>query len=128
MVKIAKESANRAYTPYSKFKVGAAILTKTGKIYSGCNIENVSYGLTICAERVAIFKALSEGERNFSQLIIYSQTKDFTMPCGACLQVLAQFCRNLKIIIVNQSLKKKTYQLKNLLPKSFRLSHLKNLT
>lgn len=81
-----------AYVPYSNFKVGAALITKDGKIYKGCNIENSSYGLSNCAERTAIFKAVSEGKKNFQALVVTGDTKGPISPCGACRQVIAEFC------------------------------------
>lgn len=89
LLSIAKEAQGNSFAPYSDFTVGAAILTRNGKIFSGCNIENVSFGLTICAERVALFKAVSEGEKDFLALAIYAPK--LVTPCGACLQVLSQF-------------------------------------
>jgi cytidine deaminase len=120
LVNVAKKASKFAYAPYSKFKVGAAILTSSGKIYSGANIENASYGLTVCAERVAIFKALSEGEKDFKSIAIYTKTKDFTKPCGACRQVLSEFNPNLSVIIVNNSGKIKKTSISKLLPNPFR--------
>lgn len=119
LIKTAKIASRFAYAPYSKFQVGAALLTKSGRIFAGCNIENVSYGLTVCAERVAIFKAISEGEKIFKAIAIYTKTKDFTLPCGACLQVLAEFTKDLTIILVNRNGKTKTYPLSELLPHRF---------
>ena len=95
----AREAMGYAYAPYSNFRVGAAISTKDGKIWTGCNIENVSSGLTICAERVAILKAISEGYPNFEWLVIVAD--DLTYPCGACRQVLKEFVVDLKITLVD---------------------------
>ena len=114
-----KMAGRFAYAPYSKFRVGAALLTKSGKIFTGCNVENGSYGLTVCAERVAVFKAVSQGEKNFKAIVIYTNTKQFTLPCGACLQVLNEFAKDLKIITVNRCGKSKTYRLAQLLPYPF---------
>jgi cytidine deaminase len=119
LIKTAKKASTHAYAPYSKFKVGAALLTKSGKIYSGANIENASYGLTVCAERIALFKAKSEGDKDFQALAIYTKTKDFTLPCGACRQVLAEFNPNLSIIIINASSEIKKFSLSKLLPHPF---------
>ncbi|MBA4601213.1 cytidine deaminase [Thermoactinomyces mirandus] len=88
----AKKGRKHAYVPYSRFKVGAALLTKDGKVIHGANIENASYGLTNCAERTAVFKAVSENEHSFSAIAIVADTKDPVSPCGACRQVLAEFC------------------------------------
>ncbi len=119
LIKAAKQASQLAYAPYSKFRVGAALLTKSGKIFTGCNVENKSYGLTICAERVAVFKAVSQGEKNFIAIALYTNTKEFTLPCGACLQVLYEFAKDLLIIIVNRFSKSKTYRLAQLLPYPF---------
>jgi len=98
----AVEARNKAYTPYSKFKVGAAVLTKNSNVFQGCNIENASYGLTNCAERTAIFKAVSEGENGFEAIAIVGETDGPISPCGACRQVIAEFCdENTKIILAN---------------------------
>lgn len=96
---IAKAAAARenAVAPYSGFKVGAALETKDGHIYTGCNIENVSYGLTVCAERVALWKALSEGAREFRQIAIVTDAAAVTPPCGACRQLLWEYCGNIEI-------------------------------
>lgn len=93
----ASGALEKAYSPYSKFKVGAAILTKSGKVFTGCNVENASYGLTVCAERVAVFKALSEGERDFEAMAVCSEGG--AQPCGACRQVLHEFAPELRIIL-----------------------------
>jgi cytidine deaminase len=119
LIKSAKKASRFAYAPYSKFKVGSALLTKSGKIFLGCNVENRSYGLTVCAERIAIFKAVSEGEKDFRAIAIYTPTKDFTLPCGACLQVLAEFANDLTVILANRYGKTKNYQLSELLPYRF---------
>lgn len=98
----AVDARNKAYTPYSKFKVGAAVLTKNNMVFQGCNIENASYGLTNCAERTAIFKAVSEGKNEFEAIAIVGETDGPISPCGACRQVIAEFCdENTKIILAN---------------------------
>lgn len=97
--KIARENA---YVPYSKFKVGAALLTKEGKLYHGCNIENAAYSMTNCAERTAMFKAVSEGERDFASLAVVADTEGPVSPCGACRQVIAEFCKpNMPVYLIN---------------------------
>ncbi|MCZ8536066.1 cytidine deaminase [Paenisporosarcina quisquiliarum] len=97
--KIARENA---YVPYSKFKVGAALLTKEGKVYHGCNIENASFSMTNCAERTAIFKAVSEGVRDFASLAVVADTEGPVSPCGACRQVIAEFCEpNMPVYLIN---------------------------
>lgn len=99
LVQEAAEARRRAYIPYSHFAVGAALLTRSGKVYTGCNIENASYGLTVCAERVAIWKAVSEGEREFVALAVV--TADGVSPCGACRQVLAEFAPEMSVLIAD---------------------------
>ncbi len=125
LINEAFSAMNFSYSPYSSFKVGAALLTKSGKIYSGCNIENASYSPTNCAERTAIFKAVSEGETDFDSIVIVSQNKystnSFCPPCGVCRQVLAEFCdsEHFKIILAKSTVEYKIYTLKDLLPLSF---------
>ena len=116
----AKGASKNAYAPYSGFKVGAALLTKEGKIFTGCNVENSSYGLTMCAERTAIFKAVSEGYKNFSEMVIYVDSDILFTPCGACRQVISEFSNNLKITIISNKEKFET-NIKELLPYSFDL-------
>src|SRR5579872_2981819 len=99
----AHHAKEKAFAPYSKFKVGAALLGKSGKVYLGCNVENASYGATICAERVAVVKAISEGEKEFSSIAIVSSSGDFTYPCGMCRQVMSEFGLNLNMIFSNGS-------------------------
>ena len=116
LMKEALAAQEKAYSPYSKFKVGAALLTKDGKIFTGCNIENVSYGMTICAERVAIFKAISEGHTDFEAIAISTSSGEAVYPCGACRQVLAEFNPKIEIFVNHDE---KSYHLFDLLPKSF---------
>ncbi len=120
LIKMARDAMKNAYAPYSGFSVGAALLTESGKVYTGCNVENSSYGLTICAERVAVFKAVSEGEHQFLKIAIVSSSNELTFPCGACRQVLYEFADDMEIILEN---KEGIYvtRLKDLLPKGFRL-------
>lgn len=92
LLQLAKEARQQAYVPYSKFPVGAAIITKDGKVYQGCNIENASFSLTNCAERTAIFKAVSEGETAFEAIAVIADTAGPVSPCGACRQVMVEFC------------------------------------
>ena len=120
LIELAKKAMQNAYAPYSKFKVGAAVLTKNGKVYTGCNVENSSYGLTMCAERVAVFKAVSEGEREFYKIAIVSSAGKKTFPCGACRQVLYEFSDNMEIILEEDGEIYKT-SLKDLFPEGFRL-------
>ena len=117
----AKNAMNNAYAPYSKYKVGAAIATKTGQIFTGCNIENVSYGATICAERCAALKAISEGYKEFTKIAIVSSSKDFTYPCGICRQFLAEFGTDIKFVLSNNKGEIKEKMLKELLPEAFNM-------
>lgn len=118
LLEAAKKAREFAYSPYSKFKVGAAVLAKSGSIYTGCNIENASYGLTNCAERTAIFKAIAAGEVNLTALAVVADTKEPVSPCGACRQVMAEFKIN-KIIMGNLQGKMREVTLAELLPFSF---------
>jgi cytidine deaminase len=113
------KARDMAIAPYSGFKVGAVIETKDGKFYSGHNIESSSYSLTICAERVALFKALSEGAREFERIYITTSSEEFCTPCGACRQVLYDFAPNLEVVLVTVSGKTKSFELKSLLPEAF---------
>src|ERR1700744_827681 len=108
-----------APAPFSKFLVGAALEDSSGRVHTGCNVENATYGLTICAERVAIFKAISEGARKFQRIAIAADTDNLTPPCGACRQILWEFCGDVPVILVNLHGKTETYQLKDLFPKAF---------
>ncbi len=118
LIEKALEAKKNAYVPYSNFHVGAAILTDDGSIYTGCNIENASYSPTICAERTAIFKAVSEGKRNIKKIAIVGDS-DMTYPCGVCRQVIREFGKDAEIIIANFKNEFKVYKLEDLLPHSF---------
>ena len=119
----AKEVMNNAYAPYSNFKVGAAILTENGDVYTGCNIENASYGATICAERTAAVKAVSEGHRRFLKIAIVSMEGTYTYPCGMCRQFLSEFMTEDGMVIVEDSTEGiKEIAFKELLPLSFSLN------
>ncbi len=120
LVKEAIKAKDNAYCPYSKFRVGAALLTRK-KIYTGSNIENSSYGLTICAERVAVFKAVSEGDSDFIEIAISSDTDRFVYPCGACRQVLSEFVKDIKITLVNKTGKQKIVYLNEIFKEGFLL-------
>ncbi|MEF3244710.1 MAG: cytidine deaminase [Caldisericaceae bacterium] len=126
LIKEAFNAMDFAYVPYSQFKVGAALLTKSGKVFTGCNIENSSYGATVCAERVAIFKAVSSGEKDFDTIVIATNTNEPSPPCGICRQVMSEFSSELKIVLVNNKGKIIETNLKELLPLSFTKDNLKN--
>lgn len=116
----AKKAASKAYAPYSKFRVGSALLTKSGNIYSGCNVENASYGLTTCAERNAIANAIaSEGAIEIEQLVVYTPTETATPPCGACRQVIYEFTRKGEIHSYCDSDQSTTHKISELLPGAF---------
>lgn len=123
LMHMAQEARNNSYSPYSHFRVGAALLTKDGKVYTGCNIENAAYSATNCAERTAIFKAVSEGEREFVALAIVGgregETAEFCAPCGVCRQVISEFCPKEFEILLGKEDKFKVYTLDQLLPFSF---------
>ncbi|PEA52952.1 cytidine deaminase [Bacillus pseudomycoides] len=121
----ANKMLSKAYIPYSKFPVGAALVTKDCKIYTGCNIENASYGLCNCAERTAIFKAVSEGERDFSYLVVTGNTDGPISPCGACRQVIAEFCDpQMPVLLTNQKGDEKEVTVEQLLPGAFSIDDL----
>ena len=125
LVEAALKVRERAYAPFSKFKVGAAVLTKSGKIYIGCNIESASYGLTVCAERVAIWKAVSEGEREFTNVAVVADTEELTPPCGVCRQIIWEFCGDIPVTFANLHGKTETVQMKEILPRAFDTKFLK---
>ncbi len=121
----AKESA---YVPYSHFRVGAALLTKSGRIFTGCNIENASYSATNCAERTAVFKAVSEGEREFTAIVVNGDNGDYLPPCGICRQVLAEFCdmETFQVILANSPEDYQVVTLDKLFPGAFQAENLKS--
>lgn len=120
LVSEATHMLDRAYVPYSKFPVGAALLTKDGEVYGGCNIENASYGLSNCAERTAIFKAVSEGVTSFDYLVVTGNTEHPISPCGACRQVLAEFCEaDMPVLLTNKKGNIKETTVAGLLPGAF---------
>ncbi|MEW6189885.1 MAG: cytidine deaminase [Actinomycetota bacterium] len=119
LIEIAKQARLKAYAPYSNFRVGAALLASDGRIFTGCNIENASYGLSICAERVALLKAVSEGCSDFIKLVIVTDTKEPCSPCGACRQVLFEFNPDISILMVNLEGKQLVMTARELLPKPF---------
>jgi cytidine deaminase len=124
LITAATQARENAHAPYSNFRVGAALSSSSGRIFSGCNVENATYGLTICAERVAIFKAISEGERGFSAIAVVTDTEALTPPCGACRQLLWEFCGDVPVTMANLKGKRETLQMKELFPKPFDDSNL----
>jgi cytidine deaminase len=120
----AKQARENAHAPYSNFRVGAALRSTSGRIFTGCNVENASYGLTMCAERVAIFKAISEGERGFSALAVVTDADSLTPPCGACRQLIWEFCGDIPVTIANLKGQTDVMQMRDLFPKPFDDSNL----
>jgi cytidine deaminase len=120
----ARAARENAVATFSNFRVGAALLAKSGRIYSGCNVENASYGLTICAERVAIFKALSEGERGFDAIAVVTDAEKLTPPCGACRQIIWEFCGDAEVILGNLKGKMEVHRMSALFPHPFDVSNL----
>jgi cytidine deaminase len=121
LIEKARATRGNAHAPYSQFKVGAAILAKSGKVYTGANVENSSYGLTVCAERVALYCGVSQGEREFVKLALVSDREEPAIPCGACCQVLSEFNPDMEIICANLEGITKKITLKRLLPSFFRI-------
>ncbi len=119
LVEAARAAREHAVADFSHFRVGAALETATGEIISGCNIENATYGLTVCAERVAIFKALSEGKRSFRRIAVVADTQSPTPPCGACRQIIWEFCGDAEVIIANLTTVSATLRMSELLPLPF---------
>ncbi len=126
LIRAAEKAKKNSYSPYSKLRVGAAVLTKSGKLFTGCNIENSSYSLTICAERTAIFKAVSEGYREFKAISIVSDLKEYIPPCGACRQVLFDLAGNVDVILLNGKKEIKISKLSSYLPMPFNNSIFKS--
>ena len=119
LIETAKAARVRSVAPFSNFMVGAAVKTDAGVVYTGCNIESASYGLTVCGERVAIWKALSEGERHFTQLAIVADTEALTPPCGTCRQIIWEFARDATIVLANLRGESEIVSIRELLPKGF---------
>jgi len=124
LISAAKDARLNAHAPFSDFRVGAALRAASGRIFGGCNVENATYGLTICAERVAIFKAMSEGERGFDVISVVTDTDTLTPPCGACRQLIWEFCGDVPVILSNLKGKTETIQMRDLFPKPFDSSNL----
>jgi len=120
LIEKAIEAMHKAYAPYSNFKVGAALLTKSGRIFTGCNVENASFGLSICAERVAIFSAVSAGELQFEKLVVVANTDSPVSPCGACRQVMSEF-GDFEVLLVNTRGELVRTRVSELLPRAFKL-------
>lgn len=125
LIEAAKQARTQSVAPFSNFLVGAAVRTAGGKVYTGCNIESASYGLTVCAERVAIWKALSEGEREFTELAVVADTDTLTPPCGTCRQIIWEFARNATIVFANLDGKSEEFHMAELLPRAFDARFLK---
>src|ERR1700720_2566195 len=119
LIEAALAARKNAHAPFSHFQVGAAIEDSDGHIHTGCNVENATYGLTICAERVAVFKAMSEGARKFRRIAIAADTEELTPPCGACRQILWEFYGDIEILLCNPRGKSEVVRLKELLPRAF---------
>lgn len=124
LLEAALEARTHAHAPYSRFLVGAAVEDDTGRIHTGCNVENATYGLTICAERLAVFKAISEGARRFRRVAIAADTATLTPPCGACRQILWEFCGDVEVTLVNVAGVSETFRLKEIFPRAFDDSYL----
>lgn len=119
LIELARAARSAAYAPYSGFTVGAALTTKSGRIFTGANIENVSFGLTICAERVCIAAAVAAGERQFEHLVIVTDSAEAPVPCGACRQVIAEFCRELRITSATEDGRQQDFTISELLPLAY---------
>ena len=126
LIEAARKARTQSVAPFSNFHVGAAVKTESGKVYTGCNIESASYGLTVCAERVAIWKALSEGERNFTQLAVVADTESLTPPCGTCRQIIWEFARGADIVFANLEGQSEVFHIADLLPRAFDARFLKS--
>lgn len=119
LLRAAWEVRERAHAPFSKFKVGAAIRDDSGRIFTGCNVENATYGLTMCAERVAIFKAIAEGASKLEQVAVVADTSTLTPPCGACRQLLWEFCRDAELVLANLSGRRERLRMQQIFPRPF---------
>jgi len=125
LVSAAKQARENSYAPYSEFRVGAAIEMEDGEIYTGCNVESASYGLTVCAERVAIWKAISEGKHKVRNIAVVADTKELTPPCGVCRQIIWEFGGNVPVTLANLNGGRETIDMKDLLPRAFDTKFLK---
>lgn len=125
LIKAATDARENAFAPYSNFKVGAAVETENGDIYTGCNVESASYGLTVCGERVAIWKGISRGVTKFGRIAVVVDTEELTPPCGVCRQIIWEFCGDVPVILSNLEGKTETIQMSELLPRAFDSKFLK---
>ena len=125
LVEAAKATRENSYAPFSDFRVGAALETEDGDIIAGCNVESASYGLTVCAERVAIWKAISEGKHKIKNIAVVADTEDLTPPCGVCRQIIWEFGGNVPVTLANLNGKRETVEMKELLPRAFDTKFLK---
>lgn len=128
LIEAARNARLHSVSPFSNFAVGAAVRTDSGKVYTGCNVESASYGLTVCAERIAIWKALSEGERQFTELAVVADTETLTPPCGTCRQIIWEFARGATIAFANLKGKSEIFHIGDLLPRAFDARFLKGKT
>ena len=124
LIAIAKQTRENAHAAYSNFRVGAAVRATSGRIFGGCNVENATYGFSLCAERVAIFKAISEGERGFDSIAVVTDTDVLTPPCGACRQIIWEFCGDVPVVLTNLAGKIEVLPMSSLFPKPFDSSNL----
>lgn len=119
LIQAALLARDRAHAPYSRFKVGAAVSDAAGRVFTGCNVESASYGLSLCAERVALFKALSEGAGKLLRIVVIADTDTLTPPCGACRQILWEFCRDAELVLANLTGEQETMTVRDLFPRPF---------
>lgn len=124
LIEAALQARDRAYAPFSHFKVGAAIEDESGRVFTGCNVENATYGLTVCAERVAVFKAISEGAGKMRRVVVVADTAVLTPPCGACRQILWEFCGDAELILANLVGKRESMSIGEIFPRPFDASFL----
>ncbi len=124
LIECARRARENAYAPYSNFKVGAALEARNGRVFAGCNVENATYGLTVCAERVALWKAISEGEREFSAIAVVSESERPASPCGACRQLLWEFCGDIQVFLANLQGSREIRRMAELFPQPFDRSFL----
>jgi cytidine deaminase len=125
LLEAALQVRENAHAPFSNFRVGAALEAEDGRVHTGCNVENATYGLTVCAERVAVLKAVSEGSSTFRRIAIAADTGTLTPPCGACRQILWEFCGDIEVILTNLEGKTESFRMRDLFPRPFDVSFLK---